>query len=49
MILHQWLGVLSIVLIGGFAIFALWQGMPVRPDPNNRPDGGLPPGGGAGG
>ena len=39
MILHQWLGVLSILLIGGFALLALWQGMPVRPDPSNRRDG----------
>ena len=45
MIVHQWIGVLSIVLIGVFAIFALHQGMQVKPDPNNRPDGGLPPGG----
>ncbi len=44
MILHQWLGVLSILLIGGFALLALHQGGPVRPDHANRPDHSLPPG-----
>ena len=46
MTLHQWLGLSAVVLIVGFAIFAFRQGFKVKPDPNNKDLGGLPPGAG---
>ena len=45
MTLHWWLGFSAVTLIAGFAIFAFRQGFKVKPDPNNREFGGMPPGG----
>ena len=45
MSLHYWLGLLAVVAVAGFAVFAFRQGFKVKPDPNNRKFGGMPPGG----
>jgi hypothetical protein len=44
MTLHYLVGLSAVVLIVGFVIFTFWKGDKIKPDPNNRQDGGMPPG-----
>jgi hypothetical protein len=44
MTLIQVVGLFGLVALGAFVFFAFRQGMKVKPDPNNKMDGGMPPG-----
>jgi hypothetical protein len=40
----QLFGLIGLIALGAVICFAFWQGMKVKPDPNNKMDGGMPPG-----
>jgi hypothetical protein len=45
MTLHWWLGLSALVVVVGVIVWTFRIGFGIKPDPNNDPTGGLPPGG----
>ena len=45
MLLHYLAGGLALILVLGLVVVTFWKGARIPPDPHNRQDGGLPPGG----
>jgi len=44
MTLNQLFGISGLILLAAIIFFAFRQGMKVKPDSNNKMDGGMPPG-----
>jgi len=44
MTLHWWLGFTALAVVVAFVIFTFRLGFKVKPDPNNKKFGGMPPG-----
>ena len=42
--LHYIVGISAVVIVVGFSIFAFWKGDKIKPDRNNKQNGGMPPG-----